>query len=162
MLGKYAQPTSYFNVNVKIGDKVYFVTLECEENKKVPQGKHAKRGSSPIGTDKNINQNNSDVNFKVVHLYNITENKSKTYFQSAYHGTPYGRCYVIFDDKAIDVLKTYYQEGNELNSYEDSLIAGYTVDEVVQKYIELVEKANDKKTAKKEANDLKTKAKIHI
>lgn len=33
-----------------------------------------------------------------------------------YDGTQDGRCYVIFDDKAINVLKTYYQESNNIEN----------------------------------------------
>jgi len=252
----------YFDVNVRIGDKTYWVRLECEENKKSSSGTYAERSQTPSEDKNNVNQNNNNV--KVVHLYNIKEMKAnKTYFQSAYSNSTiniikenfdlsineltdivkadienilkensidseefnikgirlYGSystgknrknsdldflveykgtmreddAFNMFAEAKIKIAdrygknvkidinptkaeksgtieehlknsegfkKTYYQEGDELNSYEDSLIAGYTVDEVVAKYVELVDKVNDKKTAKKEKNDLKTKIKI--
>lgn len=54
-----------------------------------------------------------------------------------YNGHADGRCYVIFDDKAINVLKTYYQEINNINN-EDNNVFG------PQSYEDLVEKHNDK------------------
>lgn len=72
----------YFNVNIRIGDKTYFVRLECEENKKVPQGRYAKRSKQSHQNTSNLTQKNNNV--KIVHLYNIKEIKNpKMYFQSA-------------------------------------------------------------------------------
>ena len=69
----------YFDVNVKIGDKSYWVRLECEENKNVPSGIYGKRSQTPFGTNKNVNQTNNDV--KTVHLYNIKEMRANTLYQ---------------------------------------------------------------------------------
>ena len=72
----------YFDVNVKIGDKSYWVRLECEENKKSSSGTYAKRSQTPFEDNKNINQENNNV--KTVHLYNIKEMRTNNiYFQEA-------------------------------------------------------------------------------
>lgn len=55
-----------------------------------------------------------------------------------YEGYEDGRCYVIFDDKAIDVIKTYYQT-------EEKLIAGFTQQEVMDKLTQLYEEIADTK-----------------
>lgn len=55
-----------------------------------------------------------------------------------YDGKQDGRCYVIFDDNAVNTIKTYYQEVEEPD--EDKLIAGYTFNQVMDKLIELNEK----------------------
>lgn len=77
-----------------------------------------------------------------------------------YDGRQDGRCYVIFDDKAIDVLKTYYQEAGEPE--EEKLIAGYTYPEVLDKLTELYEKlgADENKLSEQEKDSLM--AKIHV
>ena len=70
----------YFDVNIRIGDKTYPVRLECEENKKVPQGRYAKRSKQSHQNISNLTQKNNNV--KIVHLYNIKEMKSpKTFYQ---------------------------------------------------------------------------------
>ncbi len=69
----------YFNVNVKIGDKTYLVSLECEETKNANQGNYAKRSSKSHQGNVSLNQTNNNV--KIVHLYNIVEVKGQ-YFQS--------------------------------------------------------------------------------
>lgn len=93
----------YFDTNVKIGDKTYWVRLECEENKKVPQGRYAKRSNQSHWNNTNVNQTNNDV--KTVHLYNIVEMKAnkniQPYFQSAYHGTPHR-----FDEFSLENIGT--------------------------------------------------------
>lgn len=77
-----------------------------------------------------------------------------------YDGYQDGRCYVIFDDKAIDVVKTYYQEANEEEA-EEKLIAGYTYPQVLDKLTELYsELSGDKKLSKEEEEKLM--AKIHV
>lgn len=77
-----------------------------------------------------------------------------------YDGYEDGRCYVIFDDKAIDVVKTYYQEANE-EEPEEKLIAGYTYPQVLDKLTELYsELSGDKKLSKEEEEKLM--AKIHV
>lgn len=91
-----------------------------------------------------------------------------------YDGRQDGRCYVIFDDKAIDVLKTYYQledapltdplpqGAREQNNTDDEiLIAGYTTPQVLDKLTELNDKIykNEKISAKEKDNII---AKIHI
>lgn len=83
----------YFDVNVRIGDKTYWVRLECEENKKSSSGTYAKRSKTPFEDENtpkggyakrsknssrssiNIEQINNGVNAKTVHLYNIKEMK---------------------------------------------------------------------------------------
>ena len=52
-----------------------------------------------------------------------------------YNGYQDGECYVIFDDKAVDILKTYYQETE--NAEEQKLIAGFTYQEVLDKITKL-------------------------
>ena len=49
-----------------------------------------------------------------------------------------GRCYVIFDDKAVKVLNTFYQENQS-----ESLIAGYTPQEILAKSQEIYNKLGD-------------------
>lgn len=69
-------------MNIRIGDKTYPVKLECEENKKVPQGRYAKRSKQSHQNISNLTQKNNNV--KIVHLYNIKEIKNpKTYYQDA-------------------------------------------------------------------------------
>lgn len=78
----------YFDVNIKIGDKTYLVMLECEENKKVHQGRYAKRSKQSHQNINTLTQKNNNV--KIVHLYNIKEIKQPNiYFQFVYHGTPH-------------------------------------------------------------------------
>lgn len=72
-----------------------------------------------------------------------------------YDGRQDGRCYVVFDDKAINVLKTYYQESDN-----EPRIAGYTYNEVGDKLASLYEEQsslpeNDPKLSE-------VTAKIHI
>ena len=77
-----------------------------------------------------------------------------------YDGYQDGRCYVIFDDNVIDVVKTYYQEANE-EEPEEKLIAGYTYPQVLDKLTELYsELSGDKKLSKEEEEKLM--AKIHV
>lgn len=81
----------YFDVNIRIGDKTYPVRLECEENKKVHQGRYAKRSKQSHQNNNNLMQKNNNV--KIVHLYNIKEikqanNKDNVFYQSDYHGSP--------------------------------------------------------------------------
>ncbi|MCD8377223.1 MAG: hypothetical protein LUB59_00380 [Candidatus Gastranaerophilales bacterium] len=92
----------YFDVKVKIGEKIYDVSLECEENKNVPSGHYAKRRKTPLRNDNNVKQTNTDVKSKTVHLYNIKELKQpKTFYQSVYHGTPHR-----FDEFSTDKIGT--------------------------------------------------------
>ena len=114
----------YFNVNVKVGDKVYSVLLECEETKNVPQGRYAKRNYKSHRNRNSINQNNNGV--KTVHLYNIKEikknelsktvatskaamidnsNNSITYFQDNYN--PY---------EGVNEIKGGLRSGSEAHS----------------------------------------------
>ena len=72
-----------------------------------------------------------------------------------YDGIQDGRCYVIFDDKAIDVIKTYYQDSNE----EEKLIAGFTYPEVLDKMTEIYAEL-EKGLPEKEEQELM--AKLHV
>lgn len=72
-----------------------------------------------------------------------------------YDGRSDGRCYVIFDDKAIDVIKTYYQDSNE----EEKLIAGFTYPEVLDKMTEIYAEL-EKGLPEKEEQELM--AKLHV
>lgn len=72
-----------------------------------------------------------------------------------YNGRQDGRCYVIFDDKAIDVIKTYYQDSNE----EEKLIAGFTYPEVLDKMTEIYAEL-EKGLPEKEEQELM--AKLHV
>ncbi len=72
-----------------------------------------------------------------------------------YDGRSDGRCYVIFDDKAIDVIKTYYQDSNE----EEKLIAGFTYPEVLEKMTEIYAEL-EKGLPEKEEQELM--AKLHV
>ena len=56
-----------------------------------------------------------------------------------YDGYQDGRCYVIFDDKAVKVLNTFYQSNQE----ESELIAGYTPAEVLAKSQEIWDSLGD-------------------
>ena len=56
-----------------------------------------------------------------------------------YDGRQDGRCYVIFDDKAVKVLNTFYQGNQE----ESELIAGYTPAEVLAKSQEIWDSLGD-------------------
>lgn len=72
-----------------------------------------------------------------------------------YDGRQDGRCYVIFDDKAIDIIKTYYQDSNE----EEKLIAGFTYPEVLDKMTEIYAEL-EKGLPEKEEQELM--AKLHV
>lgn len=77
-----------------------------------------------------------------------------------YDGLQDGRCYVVFDDKAVDVIKTYYQESGDST---EKLIAGFTYPEVLEKLTELYEvlgNATEKDLSKDEQDKLMTK--IHV
>lgn len=73
-----------------------------------------------------------------------------------YDGYQDGRCYVIFDDKAIKILKTYYQESENEN---EKLIAGFTYPEVMEKLTALYEQLTDNLNSKEKDSLM---AKIHI
>ena len=77
-----------------------------------------------------------------------------------YDGYQDGRCYVVFDDKAVDVIKTYYQEANEPE--EEKLIAGYTYPEVLAKLTELYEKLGDDKNKPSKEEEKKLWANVHV
>lgn len=74
-----------------------------------------------------------------------------------YDGRQDGRCYVIFDDKAIKVLNTFYQE-----SEQNNLIAGYTPLEVMTKSQELYGKLGDMENPLSEEEAAKILANAHI
>ena len=57
-----------------------------------------------------------------------------------YDGRSDGRCYVIFDENAVEIAKTYYQEEIENN---ENLIAGYTPVEVLDKLTEIYQQIGD-------------------
>lgn len=61
-----------------------------------------------------------------------------------YYGQEDGECYVIFDDKAVDVLKTYYQSANNNNQNVVDLTNDFdktpTLQEVKEYINEIVEK----------------------
>ena len=57
-----------------------------------------------------------------------------------YDGRQDGRCYVIFDENAVEIAKTYYQEEIENN---ENLIAGYTPVEVLDKLTEIYQQIGD-------------------
>ena len=64
-----------------------------------------------------------------------------------YDGYQDGRCYVIFDDKAIKILKTYYQESENEN---EKLMAGFTYPEVMEKMDALYNEADSIKDEEKQ------------
>lgn len=74
-----------------------------------------------------------------------------------YDGRSDGRCYVVFDDKAIDVIKTYYQDSNE---EEEKLIAGYTYPEVLEKMTDLYGQLDSEGLSEKEQQEIM--AKVHV
>lgn len=79
-----------------------------------------------------------------------------------YDGLRDGKCYVVFDNNAVDVLKTYYQEANESEpEEEEKLIAGFTYQEVLDKLTELNEELykNESKLSQEEKE--KIIAKMH-
>lgn len=80
-----------------------------------------------------------------------------------YDGLRDGKCYVVFDDNAVDVLKTYYQEANESeDKEEEKLIAGYTYPEVLEKLTELYEKFGEEENKLSEEEKDSLMAKIHV
>ena len=62
-----------------------------------------------------------------------------------YDGRQDGRCYVIFDDKAVNILKTYYQEEN---ADEEKMIAGFSYSEVMEKLTDIYEKLSSEDLSK--------------
>ena len=95
--------------------------------------------SYKVGGDKNASLKLNEVGIKGI----------------TYNGREDGRCYVIFDDKAIDVIKTYYQDSNE----EEKLIAGFTYPEVLDKMTEIYAEL-EKGLPEKEEQELM--AKLHV
>lgn len=93
----------YFKTDVKIGNKTYQLIFDTEEYKKSTSVRYAKRNLNKTEVDTNsINDNAENINPKTVHLYNIKEIKNtNTYFQSAYHGSPYK-----FDEFTLDAIGT--------------------------------------------------------
>ena len=95
--------------------------------------------SYKVGGDKNASLKLNEIGIKGI----------------TYNGREDGRCYVIFDDKAIDVIKTYYQDSNE----EEKLIAGFTYPEVLDKMTEIYAEL-EKGLPEKEEQELM--AKLHV
>ena len=95
--------------------------------------------SYKMGSDKNASLKLNEVGIKGI----------------TYNGREDGRCYVVFDDEAIDVIKTYYQDSNE----EEKLIAGFTYPEVLDKMTEIYAEL-EKGLPEKEEQELM--AKLHV
>lgn len=72
-----------------------------------------------------------------------------------YDGDVDGICYVIFDEKNVETLKTFYQDSNE----EEKLIAGFTYPEVLDKMTEIYAEL-EKGLPEKEEQELM--AKLHV
>lgn len=75
----------YFKTNVKIGNKTYQIIFDTEEykNDKSSSSANVLRSVKNLNEDTNsITDNSEDFNPKTVHLYNITEYKDNTYYQS--------------------------------------------------------------------------------
>ena len=72
-----------------------------------------------------------------------------------YDGEVDGICYVIFDEKNVETLKTFYQDSNE----EEKLIAGFTYPEVLDKMTEIYAEL-EKGLPEKEEQELM--AKLHV
>lgn len=68
-----------------------------------------------------------------------------------YDGYQDGRCYVIFDDKAVNILKTYYQEEN---ADEEKMIAGFSYSEVMEKLTDIYEKLSSEDLSKNDEETL--------
>lgn len=68
-----------------------------------------------------------------------------------YDGRQDGRCYVIFDDKAVNILKTYYQEEN---ADEEKMIAGFSYSEVMEKLTDIYEKLSSEDLSKNDEETL--------
>ena len=68
-----------------------------------------------------------------------------------YDGYQDGRCYVIFDDKAVNILKTYYQEEN---ADEEKMIAGFSYSEVMEKLTDIYEKLSSEDLSKNDEESL--------
>ncbi len=97
-----------------------------------------------------------------------------------YDGKTDGRCYVIFDDNAVDVIKTYYQEAEnekltmsereeiaDLSEFsreselkDERLIAGYSYSDVMDKLTAIYEKLGNEKLSQPEQENLIAKAHI--
>ena len=75
-----------------------------------------------------------------------------------YNGYQDGRCYVVFDDKAIKILQIYFQETND----NENLMAGYTPSEVMDKLSEIYNKIDEGtgKLSEPEMNNLWAQAHI--
>lgn len=111
---------------------------------------------------------NENINMDGRQIYNMLsrslggdKNASETLNKYGIKGITYdgyqdGRCYVIFDDKAVNILKTYYQESENEN---EKLIAGFTYPEVMEKLTALYEQLTDNLNSKEKDSLM---AKIHI
>jgi hypothetical protein len=134
----------YFRTNVKIGEKTYSIIFDTEEYKNnLPESDYVETRSfkNPQGDTNNINDNSKNFNSKTVHLYNITEYKTR------------------YQDGETD-YKGYFQ-----TKEEEKRIAGFTYEEVLNKLTELNEKLFDIENNKTKSNtDLRNKimAEIHV
>ena len=74
-----------------------------------------------------------------------------------YDGDVDGICYVIFDEKNVETIKTFYQDSNE---EEEKLIAGYTYPEVLEKMTDLYGQLDSEGLSEKEQQEIM--AKVHV
>lgn len=124
----------YFDVNIRIGEKTYWVRLECEENKKSSSGIYANRSKTPFEDNNNVKQNKNDV--KVVHLYNIKEMKAnKTLFQDANDEEEKliaGFTYQEVLDKLTELNEELYKNESKLSQEEKEKIVAqmHTLEDV--------------------------------
>jgi len=113
----------YFDVNVKIGDKTYWVRLECEENKNASKGGYAKHSKNSSRGKNSLKQNNDNV--KTVHLYNIKEMKAnKTLFQDSNEEEKLiaGFTYQEVLDKLTELNEELYKNEGKLSQEEKEKI----------------------------------------
>lgn len=139
----------YFKTDVKIGDKTYQLIFDTEEYKKSTSVRYAKRNLNKTEVDTNsISDNAENINPKTVHLYNIKEIKNtNTYFQSAYHGSPYK-----FDEFSLDAIGT--GEGAQAHGWGLYFAGNKEVSEDYRK--NLISNINLSDNVKYKGNELKS------
>ncbi|MDY6358444.1 MAG: hypothetical protein SPL73_05740 [Cyanobacteriota bacterium] len=78
-----------------------------------------------------------------------------------YNGQQDGECYVVFDDKAINILQTYYQMADD-NSGAEKRIAGYTYNEVLGKIEDINKELYNNKANLPKSKEKNLMSKIHV
>ena len=154
----YADPTRYWETEEKLEKMFDGQIPRIEISTRILKDEIENNPDELTGRDiyhflsqEQFGSNHKRITSKLLNKYGI---KGITY-----DGRQDGRCYVIFDDKAVDVLKTYYQDANE---EDEKLIAGFTYPEVLDKLTGFYEQLGDEKYKLSKEEEKKLWAKVHV